>query len=232
MTLEKSIFAILITAASVVAAITWKESRGDLSRLESIIAAQQQVINAAESREHDRDAAVKDTIAKIAAIKKSTQTPEQIINALPQFLHLPQPITFNPQAAASTRAVQSGKGTTIPNGAPETDQTRTATSNLPLPASPDGSSSSQSPATQNATIPAADLKPLFDYIQDCRSCQAQLAATRADLSDEQARSAALTRERDAAINAAKGGSFWQRLKRNAKWLAIGAATGVALTRIR
>jgi hypothetical protein len=31
---------------------------------------------------------------------------------------------------------------------------------------------------------------------------------------------------DAAVTAAKGGSFWLRLKRNAHWLAIGAAIGV------
>jgi hypothetical protein len=39
----------------------------------------------------------------------------------------------------------------------------------------------------------------------------------------------LTRERDAAIAAAHGGTFWLRAKRAAKWFAIGVAAGAAVT---
>ena len=90
------------------------------------------------------------------------------------------------------------------------------------------SAPSTSASSQDAIIPAADLKPLFDYIQDCRACQAQLTAAQSNLRDEQTRSASLTRERDAAITAAKGGSFWRRIARNARWLGIGAAAGALL----
>lgn len=76
-----------------------------------------------------------------------------------------------------------------------------------------------------ATVPQADLKPLYDYLQDCRACQASLTATRDNLTDERAKFAALTVERDAAIRAARGGGFWSRLRRNAKWFVIGAAAG-------
>jgi len=76
-----------------------------------------------------------------------------------------------------------------------------------------------------ATVPQADLKPLYDYLQDCRACQASLIATRDNLADERAKLAALTVERDAAIRAARGGGFWSRLRRNAKWFVIGAAAG-------
>jgi hypothetical protein len=76
-----------------------------------------------------------------------------------------------------------------------------------------------------AVIPAADLKPLYDFSLDCRACQAKLAAAQADLTDERAKTAVLTHERDEAVRAAKGGSVLRRIARNAKWLAIGAAAG-------
>jgi hypothetical protein len=80
-------------------------------------------------------------------------------------------------------------------------------------------------ATEDVRVPAADLKPLFDYVQDCRACQAKLASAQQDLRDEQAKSAALTTERDSAVKAAKGGGFWRRSVRAAKWLAVGFAVG-------
>ncbi|HXX20808.1 MAG TPA: hypothetical protein VEJ46_15495 [Candidatus Acidoferrum sp.] len=86
------------------------------------------------------------------------------------------------------------------------------------------------PSPPSAQIPAADLKPLFDYVQDCRACQAELAAAQKNSADDAAKIAALTRERDAAITAAKGGSFLRRLRRNALWFAIGAAGGYAAAR--
>jgi hypothetical protein len=79
----------------------------------------------------------------------------------------------------------------------------------------------------SAQIPSADLKPLFDYVQDCRACQAQLAAAKQNTSDDATKIAALTRERDAAVTAAKGGTFWRRVRRNAEWFAVGAALGAA-----
>lgn len=76
-----------------------------------------------------------------------------------------------------------------------------------------------------ASIPQADLKPLYDYVQDCRACQAKLSTAQGDLADERTKEAALATERDAAVKAAKGGTLWLRMKRGAKWLAIGAAIG-------
>jgi hypothetical protein len=74
-----------------------------------------------------------------------------------------------------------------------------------------------------ATVPQVDLKPIYDYLQDCRACQVSLAATRDNLTDERAKLAAVTTERDAAVRAVRGGSVWSRVAHNAKWLAIGAA---------
>lgn len=77
----------------------------------------------------------------------------------------------------------------------------------------------------SAIVPQADLKPLYDSLQDCRACQAQLSAAQADVADGRAQIAALTAERDAAVKAARGGGFWSRTRRAAKWFLIGAAAG-------
>jgi hypothetical protein len=74
-----------------------------------------------------------------------------------------------------------------------------------------------------ATIPQEDLKPIYDYVQDCSICQVSLTTARDDLADERDKLAAVTKQRDAAIRSIKGGSFWSRLRRNLKWFALGAA---------
>jgi hypothetical protein len=90
---------------------------------------------------------------------------------------------------------------------------------LPPPA-PDESESSAA-----ITVPLQDLKPIEEYLHDCLACQAQLATTRADLEDERSKVAALTRERDAALRAARGGGFWHGVRTRAKWFVIGGAFG-------
>ena len=79
------------------------------------------------------------------------------------------------------------------------------------------------------SVPQSDLKPLYDSLQDCRACALERETTKKDLADEQARVTAVTRERDAAITAARGGTFWSHLKHAAKWFAIGAATAAIAT---
>jgi hypothetical protein len=103
---------------------------------------------------------------------------------------------------------------------------------LPLPVKiqlPDLTQSPKQPDTVPATvsIPQSDLKPLYDSLQDCRACVLERDATKKDLVDEQARIVALTRERDAAVAAARGGTFWSRLKHGTKWFVIGIAAGAA-----
>ena len=83
-----------------------------------------------------------------------------------------------------------------------------------------------SPVQPGAVLPTADLKPLYDFALDCQACQAKLTAAQADLADEKNKSAALTKQRDDALQAAKGGSVLRRVARAAKWFLIGAAAGV------
>jgi hypothetical protein len=55
-----------------------------------------QALDAADVREHDRAATLKDTLAQIEALKRQTQTPAQVLRDLPKCFSLPQPITLNP----------------------------------------------------------------------------------------------------------------------------------------
>ncbi len=164
---------------------SWRADRRDRSLLEAELAATKQLLAAADARQHDRDAQLAQTLATLAAEKRTIVTPAQIVRELPSQISLPSPIALQPVPA--------------------------------LPNSP-------TPQT-NAVIPAEDLKPLYDFTIDCKACQAKLAATQGDLSDERKKTAALTTERDEALRAARGGSAWRRMGRAAKWFLIGAAAG-------
>jgi type II secretory pathway pseudopilin PulG len=210
--------AVLLLAA--LAFHAWLASHDEQQRLQATLAAQKQLLDAADAREHAREATLHDTLAQIETLKRTTQTPAQILRALPQFLPLPQPITLAGPAPSVTPSAE--QGTAWPENP------------LPLstPSSPPASDSSAAsarglPAAPAAQIPVADLKPLYDFVQDCRACQAQLAVARQNAADDAAKIAALTLQRDAAITAAKGGSFWRRLRRNALWFAVGAGAGAA-----
>jgi len=87
------------------------------------------------------------------------------------------------------------------------------------------------PPSTSISIPQPDLVPLFDDLQDCRASDVQNDSLKKDLSDEKARSAALLHERDAAIAVVHGGTFFVRLKRAAKWFAIGVATGAVVAAV-
>ena len=210
---------------------TWLEAHDDQLRLHSTLETQKQLLDAADARERDRAASLKDTLAQIDALKRATQTPAQVLRDLPNYLQLPQPITLSsppdvgPQEKASSQqgtreSGQQGSGMSqilAPAAAPGT----------PKPAPGALSQVQELPSAPVAQIPAADLKPLYDYIQDCRACQAQLSSAKQDAADNAAKVAALTRERDAAIQVAKGGNFWLRLRRNAVWFIVGASAGAA-----
>jgi hypothetical protein len=164
---------------------SWRADRRDRSQLESELAATKQLLAAADARQHDRDNQLAQTLATLAAEKRTIVTPAQIIRELPAQLPLPSPIVLQP-----------------------------------APASPN------SPAPQtNAVIPAEDLKPLYDFTIDCKTCQAKLATVQSDLTDERQKTTALIRERDDALRIARGGTAWRRLTRAAKWFLIGAAAG-------
>jgi hypothetical protein len=207
----------------------WLASRDDQQRLASTLAAQKQLLDAADARERTRQSSLDDTLAQIEKLKRATQTPAEIVRDLPKYLSLPQPITLTP-AASSLSAAPAGQGTAPPANVITPESASAENSNDRSDAAKPSASVRVIPdlsSAPSAQIPSADLKPLYDYIQDCRECQAQLAAAKQNASDDATKIAALTRERDAAITAAKGGAFWRRLRRDAIWFGVGAALGAA-----
>jgi hypothetical protein len=208
--------------------VAWQADRRDRAQLATQLAAAQQTISQAAASQHDRDTLLNQTLAQITAQKQSAATPAQILQNLPRAIELPQPITLQPSntenvgarfiapsaEATSTNAQQSA------NAQPGANQTHLPNNPTPKPGQP-----------ADAILPAADLKPLYDFALDCKACQAKLAASQADLTDEKTKTAALTKERDAAVTAAKGGSALRRVIRAAKWFAIGAAAGAVAAKV-
>jgi hypothetical protein len=216
--------ALLLCAMSIHA---WLASRDEQQRLASTLASQKQLLDAADTRERARQSALDDTLAQIEKLKRATQTPAEIVRDLPKYLSLPQPITLVAARAAnpSTTAARQGTDASAASaGNPPTPPPSQLSGPHPSNSAPAALNASQLPAAQ---IPSVDLKPLYDYVQDCRACQAQFAAAKQNASDDATKISALTRERDAAITASKGAAFWRRLRRNTIWFGVGAALGAA-----
>lgn len=139
------------------------------------------------------------------------------------------------QLATALSAIQSQKRS-VQTPQQASQQLLSVLPSLPLPISihdPDLSvplPPNETPST-TLSVPQTDLVPLYDDLQDCRACTAESGALQKDLTDEKARSAALQHERDAAVAAVHGGTFFVRVKRAAKWFAIGLATGAVAAAI-
>lgn len=213
--------ALLISALAIHA---WLSSRDEQQRLQDTLAAQKQLLDAADARERARQITLNETLAQIDKLKRTTQTPEQILRDLPKYLQLPQPITLERPEYSAPRAAQQGTALSPKSPVPPSQSLTSGASSAAASASV---ARDDHPSVPVAQIPTSDLKPLYDFVQDCRACQAQLAIAKQNSADDSAKIAALTRQRDAAITAAKGGSFWRRLRRNTLWFVVGAGFGAA-----
>lgn len=87
------------------------------------------------------------------------------------------------------------------------------------------------PVAQVSTLDAPQVK---SYVQDCEQCKLDRTKLTADAATRQQQAelaqkqiASLQNEVTTWKTAAKGGTTWQRLKRGAKWFAIGAGVGAA-----
>ena len=197
---------ILVAVLAVAIFDSWLADRRDRAQLTSELAASKQLLAAADAQQRTRDAQLAETLKSLAAEKQTVVTPAQIIHDLPAALGLPSPIVLQSSPTTSSNQGSTASGKPVPGGqAP--------------------GAANASPALAQAILPADDLKPLYDFTIDCKTCQAKLAAAQSDLIDEQKKTAALTKERDDVVRLAKGGSPWIRIGRAAKWLLIGAAAG-------
>jgi type II secretory pathway pseudopilin PulG len=197
--------ALLVAILAVAILEAWRAEHRATAQLEAELASTKQALAAADARQHDRDTQLTQTLSSLAAEKRAATTPIQILHDLPNVISLPTPLTLQADAsAAAGSAPKSPAGKAVPGS---------------------GSTGTDTPKPQQVLIPAEDLKPLYDFGLDCKACQAKLAATQGDLTDEKTKTVALTKERDDALKAARGGSVLRRIARAAKWFAIGAAAG-------
>ncbi|MGA2431225.1 MAG: hypothetical protein ABSH13_22195 [Candidatus Acidiferrum sp.] len=208
----------LLVTATLLLALTaaWRADRNDRAQLAAELASAKQSMAQVDDRQHTRDSQLLQTLATLAADKRTVTTPTQIIRELPQQLDLPVPITLQPATPNSPE--------TKPNALePKTGPTPPPESTAANPSKGD--------ARSQAVIPAADLKPLYDFALDCKACQAKLSAAQGDLTDEKTKNATLAKERDEALRAAKGGSLLRRIARATKWFVLGAAAGAIAARV-
>jgi len=197
--------ALLVAILAVAILEAWRAEHRATAQLEAELASTKQALAAADARQHDRDTQLTQTLSSLAAEKRAATTPIQILHDLPNVISLPTPLTLQADAsAAAGSAPKSPAGKAVPGS---------------------GSTGTDTPKPQQVLIPAEDLKPLYDFGLDCKACQAKLGAAQGDLTDEKTKTVALTKERDDALRAAKGGSALRRIARAAKWFAIGAAAG-------
>lgn len=208
----QTVFLLLVVAAVALLADAWRTARRDSEQLAATLTAQNAIVQQTRQEEKQRDSQLASALAAIQTEKRATRTPEQAAQRLPEALPpLPLPVTIHIPMLSAKPADSSNNTSDSPKKLPN------APSNNP-----------PGDDTTSISIPRPDLLPLYDKLQDCRTAQLQTATLQNDLIDEKARSAALLQERNAAVTAAHGGSILQRLKRSAKWFAIGLATGAAV----
>lgn len=226
--LKSKLHLILMLSALLAAGLcsdAWLSARHDAAKLAATLASQNATLQHASEAEKRSDAQLASALATIEKQKSAVRTPRQAAAAIPSVLPaLPLPVTiqFANLALALPPAVPASSD-------PDANSIDVAKgdSTTPHGISGEAKPNSKDTGTAEATlhIPQLDLKPLYDGLQDCRENLAKFHTLEQDLADEKARSAALAKERDAAIAAARGGTFWTRVRREAKWFAIGVAAG-------
>jgi len=180
----------------------WRGTQHEQAQLKAALQAAQKALAGADARQQSRDSELAQLLVQLNQKKATIQKPAQIVTALPDVLPLPTPLALPAQIA-----------------------------NAGLPATQAGSKQPIETPTPKLQLPAEYLKPLYDFAVDCQECQAQLAAAQANLKDEQTKTQALSRERDTALQAARGGSVLRRVVRAAKWFVIGAAAGALAVKL-
>jgi hypothetical protein len=194
---------VIVIVAVVSVYFAWRGPQLEQAQLRAALQAMQKALADADARQQSRNAELGQILAELNEKKTTVQNPVQIVKALPDVLPLPTPLNLPAQ------------------------QTNTPG----LPALRGGAKQPVRPPNPKVQLPAEDLKPLYDFAVDCWERQAQLAAGQANLKDEQTKAQALSRERDAALQAARGGSVLRRVVSAAKWFVIGAAADAVAAKL-
>jgi type II secretory pathway pseudopilin PulG len=207
--------AVIVVIVLVAIYVSWRAEIRSRAELAAELVAAKQALTAVEERQQARDAKLADTLAAIAAEKRAVRSPAQIVKDLPNQIPLPVPIVIqNIPSLGGTGSAAQGTGA---------DRVSGLTPDKAGPLSSDASK-------VQGVIAGPDLKPLYDFALDCKTCQAKLTTAQSDLADEKGKSAILIKERDNALRIARGGSIWQRIGRASKWILIGAVAGAVAAR--
>src|SRR5882762_1196595 len=83
-----------VTLVAAALFFSWRADRRERVQLEAELAATKQLLAAADARQHDRDAQLAQTLATLAAEKRTVVTPAQIVRDLPSQISLPSPIVL------------------------------------------------------------------------------------------------------------------------------------------
>ena len=87
---------------------SWRADQRDRSHLASELAATKQLLAAADARQRDRDTQLAQTLATLAAEKRATMTPAQVVRELPSQISLPSPIVLqSPPATQNSPSPQT-----------------------------------------------------------------------------------------------------------------------------
>lgn len=125
---------LLVTATLAISIIAaWRAERADRAQLAAELAAPKQSLTQADDRQHARDSQLLQTLATLAADKRSVTSPEQIIRELPQYLSLPAPITLQSttQSQSALKPGTSENGTSENNADPGTANSHSSPKNSP-----------------------------------------------------------------------------------------------------
>jgi hypothetical protein len=95
--------AALVIAVVLVASMyfAWHGAQHEQAQLKEAMQAAQKALADAEARQTSRDVELAKTLAHLNAKKASTQSPEQIVKALPDVLPLPIPLTLSEQQTSA-----------------------------------------------------------------------------------------------------------------------------------
>jgi hypothetical protein len=207
--------AVIVVLTLVAIYVAWRAEVRSRAELAAELAAAKQALTAVEERQQARDAKLADTLAAIAAEKRAVRSPSEIVRDLPNQIPLPVPIVIQ----------------NIPSPGPSGEQTHETGTPRVGALMPDKAGPVSNDASKvQGVIAGPDLKPLYDFALDCKTCQAKLTTAQSDLADEKGKSAILIKERDDALRVARGGSIWQRIGRASKWILIGGAAGAVAAR--
>ena len=182
---------------------------GELAAQQQVIRAQNQVLLEADRAIAQRDEMVTEQRAAIEKLKARPATVREIVREIPRFIPMNSPPVLFIAETQRDEGIRKE-----------------------MPSAELGDSAVPSDSLLFDAQAANDLRKFY---LECSQRGVELAACQEDLGDFRRKEEALKlkvlateAQRDAALRSIKGGSFWHRLKHDAKTLAIGAAAGAVV----